>query len=100
MPQRRGNRLLRLTLVSTGLILPAATLIPFGSLWLWQHGYLWHWAGAAFLIALAVLGLEWWLLRRPLYAEQDLPGDKLSGDAQASRETLAWQKFWFYMVPT
>ena len=27
-----------------GVVLPSLSLIPFGSLWLWQHGYLLHWA--------------------------------------------------------
>ncbi|MFA5958319.1 GTP-binding protein HSR1 [Hyphomicrobium sp.] len=35
---------LRLFIVSLGLLLPTLALIPLGSLWLWQHGYLIHWA--------------------------------------------------------
>lgn len=35
---------LRLFIVFLGLLLPTLALIPLGSLWLWQHGYLLHWA--------------------------------------------------------
>src|SRR6185312_2984105 len=35
---------LRLAIVFLGLLLPTLALIPLGSLWLWQHGYLIHWA--------------------------------------------------------
>jgi hypothetical protein len=35
---------LRLFIVSLGLLLPTLALVPLGSLWLWQHGYLLHWA--------------------------------------------------------
>ncbi|MBN9353945.1 MAG: GTP-binding protein HSR1, partial [Hyphomicrobium denitrificans] len=35
---------LRLAIVFLGLLLPTLALIPLGSLWLWQHGFLIHWA--------------------------------------------------------
>ncbi|MET1046530.1 MAG: GTP-binding protein HSR1 [Hyphomicrobium sp.] len=35
---------LRLAVVVMGLLLPTLALIPLGSLWLWQHGYLIYWA--------------------------------------------------------
>ncbi|WP_045836181.1 hypothetical protein [Hyphomicrobium sp. 99] len=35
---------LRLFIVFLGLLLPTLALIPLGSLWLWQHGYLVYWA--------------------------------------------------------
>ena len=37
---------LRMFIVFLGLLLPTLALIPIGSLWLWQHGYLIHWAVA------------------------------------------------------
>jgi hypothetical protein len=37
---------LRIAVVALGLLLPTLALIPLGSLWLWQHGYLIHWAVA------------------------------------------------------
>ena len=35
---------LRMFIVLLGLVLPTLALIPLGSLWLWQHGYLVYWA--------------------------------------------------------
>lgn len=35
---------LRLAVIFLGLLLPTLALIPLGSLWLWQHGFLIHWA--------------------------------------------------------
>lgn len=37
---------LRLFFVFIGLLLPTLALIPLGSIWLWQHGYLIYWAAA------------------------------------------------------
>ena len=52
---RRRSYLLPIVIAS-GLLLPALTLLPFGTLWLWQKGYLLHWAvGAACLVAIATL---------------------------------------------
>ena len=34
----------RLVLLAVALLLPAASLIPLGTLWLWQHGYIVYWA--------------------------------------------------------
>jgi hypothetical protein len=65
MQNRRGNRVLRVVLSTTSLILPAITLIPLGSLWLWEHGYLLHWAVMALALVAAGMGLQWWLLREP-----------------------------------
>ena len=49
----RSMLYLRLAIVGIGLLLPSLTLIPFGSIWLWQNGYLLHWAIAACLAVLA-----------------------------------------------
>ncbi len=47
---------LRLFFVFLGLLLPTLALIPLGSLWLWQHGYLIYWAAATlFCTALAYI---------------------------------------------
>jgi hypothetical protein len=48
MERRMNDALspLRLVIVLMGLLLPTVALIPLGSLWLWQHGYLVHWAVA------------------------------------------------------
>ena len=43
----------RWTLIGLGIFLPVLTLIPLGSLWLWQNGYLIPWAIAAVVITIA-----------------------------------------------
>ncbi|WP_083567428.1 GTPase [Hyphomicrobium sp. CS1GBMeth3] len=43
-----------LILLAFGLLIPALSLIPLGSLWLWQNGYLLYWTGFA-LAAVAVV---------------------------------------------
>ena len=63
---------LRLFVVLMGLLLPTLALVPLGSLWLWQHGYLIHWAVATLLCtALAFLFERRTLGRPPSKAEQD-----------------------------
>jgi uncharacterized protein len=47
-------RIPRLALLAVALVLPIATLIPLGSLWLWQHGYIVYWAIGT---CVAVLGI-------------------------------------------
>ena len=92
MPQRRGNRALRLALATTSLILPAATLVPFGSLWLWEHGYLLHWAAAAMVLVSGIVGLEWWLLRSPSDIDAEAALEAPPGSVEWSvREAHAWQ---------
>ena len=36
-----------MVLLAVALVLPAASLIPLGSLWLWQHGFILYWAPSA-----------------------------------------------------
>ncbi len=54
---------LRYAAILAGLFLPSLLLLPLGSIWLWQNGYLVHWA-AATLICVAVTSLlQRWLLK-------------------------------------
>lgn len=50
-PARRAASLI---LITFGLLVPALSLIPLGSLWLWQNGYLLHWTGFALIAVAAV----------------------------------------------
>jgi len=50
----------RLVLLAVALLLPAISLIPLGSLWLWQHGYILYWA----LAACVVIGVVYYLQKR------------------------------------
>jgi hypothetical protein len=49
---------LRIFVVCLGLLLPTVALIPLGSLWLWQHGYLIYWAVATLACTLIAYGFE------------------------------------------
>ena len=42
--KRTAERAARLAIIALGLVVPTLTLVPFGSIWLWQHGYLVYWA--------------------------------------------------------
>jgi predicted GTPase len=44
----RARRAASLILIAFGLLVPALSLIPLGSIWLWQNGYLLYWTGFAF----------------------------------------------------
>ncbi len=48
----------RLAMIFIALLLPVATLIPLGSLWLWQNGYLFYWVAAALSITVIIYLLE------------------------------------------
>lgn len=61
----RAQRYVRVGFVALGLLLPALALIPLGSLWLWQNGYLLHWAVAAAFTTTAAFLFQRWLLRVP-----------------------------------
>jgi len=47
-----------------GAGLPLLALLPFGWLWLWQHGLVLYWFAAALLVSLVAFGVRAWLLRR------------------------------------
>ena len=42
--QQPGIGYSRLALLAVALLLPVASLIPLGSFWLWEHGYILYWA--------------------------------------------------------
>lgn len=77
--ERKGENRRRATTIAltiVALLLPALSLIPLGSIWLWQHGYVLVWA----LCMLAIVSVAFILLRRqllPLLApvESALPED-------------------------
>lgn len=94
---------LRLFIIFLGLLLPTLALIPLGSLWLWQHGYLIHWACATLVCTLLAYIFERTTLsgipERPTVGETlsgpagDLQSradlDPLRAEAEAAVETLA-----------
>jgi uncharacterized protein len=95
-PDSRTRSQLRTAAIFTGLFLPTVTLIPFGSLWLWQHGYILHWAIASgCLVGLATL-LQWRFLKQvePATGGKSATESIQTGDLEDPRwtpaEALAW----------
>jgi predicted GTPase len=84
-------------IVGLGLVLPALSLIPFGSLWLWEKGFLLYWAIGACLATLAAYAFQAWLLRPVAGAAPPTPEITLAtADAGADpiwspREMAAWR---------
>jgi predicted GTPase len=82
----------RLVLLAVALLLPAISLIPLGSLWLWQHGYILYWA----LAACVVIGVVYYLQKRlivplPPSPDQDhADGEDRGDDAWTPRQAQAW----------
>lgn len=74
--KRKTERRARIILVLLGMLLPTFSLVPFGSIWLWQHGYLIYWAAAACLIIVATYFFQRRLLPAlpPTQAEQASDG--------------------------
>jgi uncharacterized protein len=84
---------LRTVMVVAALFLPVISLIPLGSIWLWQQGYLLYWIGAAFVISSSCFLLESWLVRRANPASPAANASALATGSEASwtpREQLAW----------
>ncbi len=64
MTQKPGHSIVTVVALVIALAMPALSLIPLGSLWLWQHGLLLHWAiGAVIFVGGAVLAERWFLRR-------------------------------------
>ncbi len=48
----------RLALLAVAALLPAASLVPLGTLWLWDHGYIVYWAIGTCLVVAGIYHLE------------------------------------------
>src|SRR5262245_45071824 len=81
----------RLALLAVALLLPSLSLIPLGTLWLWEHGYIIHWAIGTCLTVIAIYQLEKRLIvplpAAPAPDEEAMdPGDA----AWTPRQAEAW----------
>jgi uncharacterized protein len=81
----------RLVLLGVALLLPTASLIPLGSLWLWQHGYIIYWAIGTCLAVIAVYHLQ----QRLIIPMPQPPPDSEMADAGdqswTPRQVEAWE---------
>jgi predicted GTPase len=92
MSDRPKPPVAHLVLLAVALLLPAASLIPFGSLWLWEHGYLLYWAIPTCLVIGALYYVQMRLLLPPTSvpppdAEPTAPADA----AWTPRQVEAWE---------
>jgi uncharacterized protein len=85
---------LRTAMITLALFLPVISLIPLGSLWLWQNGYLLYWILGAFVVSSTSFVVEMWLVKRAKPASITISGNEtVTGEAEASwtpRERAAW----------
>ncbi|MHC5879585.1 hypothetical protein ACYT69_11725, partial [Streptococcus pyogenes] len=74
-----------------GLLFPTLALIPLGSLWLWQHGYLLWWAGATLACTLIAYAFERYTLGRapPVIERKEPPSPAAATERKAKRSADA-----------
>ena len=93
---RRKLRKLWIAALLGGLFLPTLTLIPLGSFWLWQNGFLLIWAAAAVVCVISMLLLQNRLInKRKRAPDKNLVPDASTGsrDVETSwtpAERQAW----------
>ena len=86
-------RTLRLVLLAIALLLPTASLIPLGGLWLWQRGYLIYWAIASCTIVAASFLLLQRLIGGGVARDDAPPQEKAEAAADPGwtpRQDEAW----------
>lgn len=83
----------RLLIVAVGLMLPLLSLVPLGSFWLWQNGYLLWWGGAALLSTAFFYGLARWLLPdKPPHAAPPREETTAGDPGWTPAEAKAWER--------
>ena len=82
----------RWAMLVVALLLPTASLLPFGSLWLWQHGYILPWAIGILILVVGVYYLEQKLID-PVAAPAALDDSEPDpGDVSwTPRQAQAWE---------
>jgi hypothetical protein len=91
-------RVMRWALLAIGLALPVLSLVPLGSYWLWERGWLVYWAIAACVSTLAAWLIQWRLLSpigpaRQAAAQAAPEQIEIPGDAGwTPAERAAWQR--------
>ena len=93
-PAGRRLRPLHMTLLAVALLIPTASLVPLGGLWLWQHGLVIYWALASCLAVGGVFLLLRLLIGRAAPAEGAQPQESADAAGDPSwtpRKEEAWQ---------
>lgn len=94
MTKRRELRsIASIVALATALLLPSLSLVPLGGIWLWQNGWLLHWAVGAALVVSTVYAIERWFLRH-LAEPRDADNGSSGGvptTGWTPAETSAWE---------
>lgn len=86
-------RYFRAAAIVAGLAVPALSLIPFGSFWLWQNGYLLYWAlGACITTGLAFAVQRYVFPVEARVAASDAPDPDAAIPGHTPREAEAWRE--------
>jgi hypothetical protein len=83
--KRKPSGYSRLVLLAIALLLPGASLIPLGTLWLWEHGYLAYWAIGTCLVVLGA-----YYLQRRLIVPVPPRESLAEGDRERAPADVAW----------
>jgi uncharacterized protein len=91
--QRGRPNYSRVVLLILALLLPTASLIPLGGLWLWQHGYVVHWAIASCIIVIGLYYVERRLISGAVSAaEAPMDATEVAPNSDWSpRQAAAWE---------
>ena len=87
--QMRSMGIPRLVLLVVALLLPALSLLPLGTLWLWEKGYVAYWAIGACLVVAGVYYLQRRLIV-PLPAAEATPAAEPGDTGWTPRQEEAW----------
>ncbi len=79
---------LHVLLLVVALLLPAASLVVLGSLWLWEHGFIVHWAIASCVVVTALYYLQKSLIL-PIRPAEERSAEAGSA-AWSSQQSQAW----------
>jgi uncharacterized protein len=84
--ERKAVIYLRSVMIILALVLPAFSLIPLGSLWLWERGYLLYWIVAALALSAISYLVQVWFVRdlQPAAAANERAG---SPDSEHTSDT-------------
>lgn len=85
----KAERRARVLVILLGLLLPTLSLVPFGSIWLWQQGYLIFWAAAACLVIVGTYLVQRWIFPRRAPEIAEAAGDGKSGTGALAQQ-LGW----------
>jgi uncharacterized protein len=92
--RRRGSNYSRAVLLILAALLPTASLIPLGGLWLWQRGYIIYWAIASLIVVTTLYFLQKRLIARTAPEPQVTPEeatDAAGNPNWTERQAAAWE---------